>query len=278
MNNDRYVYITDSNYRKIVDYVSKNIKETEDTDLTDIFNANEHIDIFSSIELKFIKSYKLLCQNTEVLEELAELNKNRSKNMVFKFGAPAYHYSDKCAYMYNDYFNVLIPNEIIERGIDKTKEFETFIKVNKAELMNLTNEFEEFINDKFSLKNISIRRLIIRHENSGSVEFSKEKIERIFFAIRALLKEYAEFVDGSDIPKWLIKKYKHAPDHRFLKYAEINDHEDKKAIANKWVDLKKQLMSRCEDYYKAVFHNDMMFTEKSLLKLGFKHCSGCRLH
>lgn len=257
---DDIAYITNSNLKKLMPDIG-------------YVDPEKYKDLYKS-ELFFILSFKEL----HVLYTLREFYKGnyneieskyrKSLNYVYDSKPPAFHKDGQCKYLWAEYTNYAIPEEIKSRGLEQIMKYKNFFVEHARILSEKPDVFEIMINNEFKTEN-KINILKISHLNSGHGELNGISLSGLEDKIDKLLQSAIEFKDSSDEVWSIIDRRGYGP----IKSNETPDPDNPLHIWHH--EFKSNLKRLLERYFKEKFDPDMEISRTFLASAGFRPCSHC---
>ena len=257
-------FITLNNFKSIV---CKTNYSKDCQDLEDLYKSKlSHI--LSEPELALLRSYKAILESSPLELESYKpvLKKADTKNHVYKWLPPAYHFSSSCERLRSDYQNFEIPPEIKDKGDSEIAKFREFFSEHRSLLKDGEGKFLDKLEAVFFLKN---RPISIFANNSGSLATDNIDLEHLENTIDLLLHDAEKFRNKDEVTKLKIRN---------LGYGTHKQKEakEKGTILYIWHhEYKQELKNLLTHYFRVKFNPDLVFSGLLLDTLGFKRCGHC---
>ena len=281
------VFITQSTFNIIVGQVDIDKIPKEFLGIS-IYDKTK-IDYLYKNQFKTILAHKYLSENPD---KLAIYKKNtqdhRSKNyFLIKISNPKFHLFADCESIRHRFENMVIPQDIREKGDDIIDEFRNYLlnefgKFSAERYSELTELIVTKVNAKFKV-NLSSNEIDIQNKsNTGSKKAKDLSLEELESKILKFAEDYIDLcVNYPDIfPKFTLQAFlSKKPEH--FKFLPINyNNTNRKAeffkILKDFYDkIQIPTYEYLKQYYMVSFNPELKFEGRLLEQLGLKVCLKC---
>lgn len=282
-----YVYITNSNLKKIIDKKDINSNFITDYMLASTLPLFKHLkEYFNKDELCHLYIYGEIIKEKDLekvfSEFLNEKKKQYNPTKAFDGSRASYHRNKECEYLRLSYFNILIPSKVKAKGEVEIKKFKVLVDTGLMRKL-ARDDIKSFITkvignaDFLYLTDLDITNNVEEYDNSDVADFdlSKEDIikslndklrEMYYLSIRSEDSEvlFRSHVFSKSLKK-VIVNFRTRQDHHLIPILESMN--DKKIKIRKLV----------EKFFVKEF-GDPKFSEEALKKIDFKACKSCFRH
>lgn len=257
------VYITKSNFERIA---NKKRLEVEQGDFEDLYDSSLSF-MLTAPELRGLYNYREFLKNPNLFIQALEKNNNQTgMNWVWEGSAPAFHCKESCDRLHNDYINVEIPPEIMDRGDHEIEKYRDFVKANTALLENDDSLFLKRLEAQFFLKNPP---KTIRGSNSGTTNIKNFDLIELKDSIEKVLRDAVSFSNKDEETSKIIRDKGYGTNR--VKEAKVSGHP-----LFVWHKYKVELKRLLKGYYSSKYNREFKFKSSILGQLGFKPCVCCK--
>lgn len=280
--NHKSVYITESNFQKLIPKDNINISSITDYMLHSMLPIFEQIQpMFNRLDLCFFYIYGDICKKQDLeaaLEKYTEPKKHfYNESKAFDDSNPAYHQNHDCAFLHKNYFNIEMPSKVKNKGKDEIKRFKEFVSNSAMKTMARDNitKFSIKVSAHFPyLDTKDISSNVLNYENSKSAPVSDKKLDNILSLLKIELDKMEALRCKSIENEKLVNNYIYSKNLK----KDIKNHEsrdDKHLIPT--MKLMEKIKSEMK---KLIFSHLSNSSEKKidetiLIKFGFKQCKAC---
>ena len=261
-------FITKNNARQLEYQVNRN--EIEKIVLDDLYKLS--LWMLTKKEQQWLAAARTFYENPEfyVAHIYQKVEKTKSPNLVYVGGPPAYHATQECEALKQDYVNYEVPVEIIGRGDNVVEEFREWWKSEEQMLSSNPSRFLERMSIRWLLQNPPSLKSITA-DNSGVERLENPDIAEVEAEIDALIKMMNQIRVANPA---LIKDYgkrTYAVRQGTLSIESATDRE----ILGKWEDSKTVLKRKLRLFFQLRFNPDLELSGSLLDALGFRKCKRC---
>ena len=190
--------------------------------------------------------------------------------LVYATGSPAYHASQDCPVLKQDYVNYEIPVEIIGRGEDIVQKFREWWKSEEKLLNSDPSRFLKLMSIRWRLINPpSLQSISV--DNSGVKSLENPDIAVIEQEIDELIKSMNDISKNNSV---LIKQYGKRTLGIRKGTIPIECPKDR-GILDDWDSKKDELKRKLRLFFQLRFNPDLEISGSVLDSLGFKKCKQC---
>jgi hypothetical protein len=267
------VYITNFNANSIINQI----------DLSEIdvfeFKKDMRYKWFNKGELRQLKALYTLFSDPKLFNEQFNKVKSKTNNTKYVFGSGnrSFHLSPNCNRLLSDYQNILIPDDIVKRGLKV--EFIEWCEENKEIYLKYPDQFKFRLKNKFKLE----LDPFITKDNSGYEEYNNYSPEEIEKVIHQTIFKTSKFINRSSINHEVIslfglQSFNYKNPEKIdcdLLINRINKTEVIEILKDFELNYKKPLLELFKIQFRIKNNRDLKFDKNILTTLGFKQCGNC---
>lgn len=265
-------FITRNNFQKYFATGFFDIQKNADSIYESIYPESDLSSFINLKEAKKLENVRIFLTQPSVFIELLSGGKKisyttanlRSKS-IYAFinqKAPKFHANKFCKALLSDYKNIIIPQEIFDRGDEELEKF----RISAYEIKNAPIEYQlNYLKKKF---NILCSLDSVEVKNSGAKDFSDDTKDSILNDISEQLRKARDMIERNKENKKFKDNIYARP---FSCNLEILDSETRQ-----WFYLKSDLLKMIVRYHLVVSGKSDLFLPQSLLEAcGFEKCKSC---
>lgn len=261
-------FITKNNARQLEYQVNRS--EIEKIMLDDLYKLS--LWMLTKKEQQWLAAARMFYENPGfyVAHIYQKVEKTKTPNLVYFGGPPAYHASQDCEALKQDYVNYEVPVEIMRRGDSVVEEFREWWKSEEQMLSSEPSRFLERMSIRWLLQNPPSLNSITA-DNSGVKKLENPDISVVEAEIDALIRMMNEIRVANPA---LIKEYGKrvfAVRQGILSVESSTDRE----VLEKWEDHKTLLKRKLRLFFQLRFNPDLELSGSVLESLGFRKCKRC---
>lgn len=261
-------FITKNNARQLEYQVDRS--EIEKIMLDDLYKLS--LWMLTKKEQQWLGAARMFYENPEffVNHIYQKSERKTDPKLVYATGSPAYHASQDCPVLKQDYINYEIPVEIIGRGEDIVKKFREWWKSEEQLLNSNPSRFLEIMSIRWLLVNPPSLQSIAA-DNSGVQSLENPDIAVIELEIDKLIKSMNDISRSNPV---LIKEYGKRTLGIRKGTIPIECSKDREILED-WDSMKDVLKRKLRLFFQLRFNPDLEISGSVLESLGFNKCKRC---